>query len=98
MGTHPIFESDFDCLTDSEKMPKDESADGEEENSTEVTSLTAHAMAERIIRIVDPSDCRTDGSMICSTGIREETRRGNGTPDTGLSDGIIAAIRPHSRN
>jgi len=22
MGTHPIFESDFDCLTDSEKAPR----------------------------------------------------------------------------
>merc|ERR1712226_924173 len=40
MGTHPIFESDFDCLTDSDKMAAPQMVDIRQLNPQQLTEVS----------------------------------------------------------
>merc|ERR1712130_715237 len=55
MGTHPIFESDFDCLTDAKMVEKEETIVKTEEQTTEEIPETKEA-EEIPVDVADDDD------------------------------------------
>merc|ERR1712055_1092303 len=72
MGTHPIFESDFDCLTDAKMVEKEETIVKTEEQTTEEIPETKEEE-----ELVDPLDalriaCSKDAESVALQAVLDE--------------------------
>merc|ERR1711990_1419978 len=84
MGTHPIFESDFDCLTDAKMVEKEETTVKTEEQTTEEIPETKEAeeipvddAEEEEEELVDPLDalriaCSKDAESVALQAVLDE--------------------------
>merc|ERR1712226_287306 len=88
MGTHPIFESDFDCLTDAKMVGKEETIVKTEEQTTEEIPETKEAEEipvadddnddeEEEEELVDPLDalriaCSKDAESVALQAVLDE--------------------------
>jgi len=60
MGTHPIFESDFDCLTEFLKMARDEAAAKKKEQKSVVPEIVSDSSSESEEEEEDGADRRQE--------------------------------------
>merc|ERR1711878_70563 len=54
MGTHPIFESDFDCLTGSDRLHKDDTATVRTSRTPSLGSAVVSQIQRSVFMIWDP--------------------------------------------
>merc|ERR1739838_1195823 len=94
MGTHPIFESDFDCLTDYQKMPTADFNTAAEE----VKALTKLTNDEKLalyalFKQTTVGDCNTEKPGMLDMKGKAKWEAWNGKKGTSTHDADAAYVK-----
>jgi len=103
MGTHPIFESDFDCLTDSMRLPESQTSNGSNHNNNgmvngngkspkaKLQQLPIHGVRAELVRELRDNDTLI---VMGETGSGKTTQLPQFIQDARLINGQIAITQP----